>query len=183
MTPTDPDTRARFGQIHFVVREPLARYLARRAPIDEVEDLFADTMVVAWRRLADIPEGAEVAWIFGVARRVLANHRRGAGRLARLVERATLAHPRVSPGLILGADPQLASAMARLSGSDAEILRLAVLEELAPREIAIALGISANAASIRLHRAKGRLRELLEPSARKSARVPGHLPVVEQKEV
>lgn len=148
MTPTDPDTRARFEQIHFVVREPLARYLARRAPIDEVEDLFADTMVVAWRRLADIPEGAEVAWIFGVARRVLANHRRGAGRLARLVERATLAHPRVSPGLILGADPQLASAMARLSGSDAEILRLAVLEELAPREIAIALGISANAASI-----------------------------------
>lgn len=41
------------------------------------------------------------------------------------------------------------------------MLRLWAWEQLPPREIAVALGISPNAASIRLHRAKKRLRQLL----------------------
>ena len=58
-------------------------------------------------------------------------------------------------------------------------------EELAPREIALVLGVTPNAVSIRLHRAKGRLRELLavEPTVertRKGPRPAGHLEGVER---
>lgn len=182
MTLPDAHAQARFEAIHLLVRDPLARYLARRAPIDEVEDLFAETMLVLWRRLGDVPEGAEIAWAFGVARRVLANHRRGTSRFGRLIERVGLTHPSASSDLVLGGDSELAAAMAKLPATDAEILRLSAWEELAPREIAVVLGISANAASIRLLRAKNRLRGLLEADERKTPSAPGHLPVVERKE-
>jgi RNA polymerase sigma-70 factor (ECF subfamily) len=182
MNAADARARARFESIHLLVRDPLARFLARRVPVDEVEDLFAETMLVIWRRLPDVPEEAEVIWALGVARRVVANHRRGVSRLRRLVERVGLAEPRPSSVQPFGSDPALASAMACLSSTEAEILRLSVWEDLAPREIALALGISANAASIRLLRAKEHLREILSTAERKSRGDAGHLGVVERKE-
>ena len=59
------------------------------------------------------------------------------------------------------ADPALEAALAGLSAADREVLRLWAWEGLAPREIGVALDISANAASIRLHRATKRLRSRL----------------------
>ena len=53
-----------------------------------------------------------------------------------------------------------------------EVLRLWAWEELAPREIAVVLGTTPNAVSIRLHRAKARLRDEL---ARKDPARAGHL--------
>jgi len=59
-------------------------------------------------------------------------------------------------------DPVLHDALGSLSVSDQEVLRLWAWEDLAPSEIAVVLGVSANAVSIRLHRAKGHLAEALE---------------------
>lgn len=182
MADTEARDRERFYEVHHLVRDLLAGFLARRAPADEVEDLFADTMVVVWRRVSDVPRGGEVAWTYGVARRVLANHRRGGARLRRLVERIGAAAEQAPAGLATGADPDLAAAVARLPPADAEILRLSAWEELAPREIALVLGISPNAASVRLLRARGRLRDLLEASASANQPSPGSLPVVERKD-
>ena len=56
---------------------------------------------------------------------------------------------------------------------DQEVLRLWAWEQLAPREIALVLGITPNAASIRLHRATKKLREQL--TTRKDEGPPGHL--------
>ena len=81
MTALDPDATERFERCYALARDPLARYLARRAAPDAVEDLFAEVMTVAWRRIGDIPDGTELPWLYGVARRVLANHRRASGRL------------------------------------------------------------------------------------------------------
>ena len=181
---------ARFERIYELVRDPLARYLARRAAPDVVEDLFAEVMTVAWRRLADIPEGDELPWLYGTARRVLANHRRAGSRLGRLVERLALLGHGTAAGRVAGTDPDLVAAMAALSGDDAEVLRLWAWEELAPREIAAVMGITPNAASIRLHRAKARLRRQLEPKTEpanepgigKAPMVAGHVPGVERKE-
>lgn len=179
----DPAAIARFERLHEAARDPLARYLARRAAPDAVEDLFAEVMTVAWRRLAEIPPGAEVPWLFGTARRVLANHRRAASRMGRLIERlALLGHGRAEAVMTGTGDPDLAEAMAALPATDAEVLRLWAWEELAPGEIAVVLGISANAASIRLHRAKRRLRDRLEAAGRKAEPVAGHVPGVERKE-
>ena len=61
-------------------------------------------------------------------------------------------------------DPQLADAWRTLSASQREILALVVLDDLPVAEAAVALGISANAASIRLHRAKKTLSEALSVS-------------------
>ena len=55
---------------------------------------------------------------------------------------------------IVLADRTLAEAWARLRPKDREVLALALLEDLPVGAIATALGVSANAVSIRLHRAK-----------------------------
>ncbi len=54
-------------------------------------------------------------------------------------------------------DPGLHAALATLSDTDQEVLRLWAWEGLAPAEVAIALDVTPNAANIRLHRAKARL--------------------------
>jgi RNA polymerase sigma-70 factor (ECF subfamily) len=181
---TDREVTARFERLYPLVRDPLARYLARRAAPDSVEDLFAEIMTIAWRRIRDVPDGDELPWLYGVARRVLANHRRASGRLGRLLERIALVERGVDPGWPPepSGDPALAAALARLSAADAEVLRLWAWEELAPREIARVLDITPNAASIRLHRAKGRLRAALEPGRRKDPGAAGHPLDVERTE-
>ena len=50
--------------------------MVRRAGRDEAEDLAADVLTVAWRRRADVPDGAELPWLYRTAGFVVANHRR-----------------------------------------------------------------------------------------------------------
>lgn len=59
-------------------------------------------------------------------------------------------------------DAALHDALAHLGADDRELLRLWAWEELQPAEIAVTLGTTANAVSIRLHRARKRLGELLQ---------------------
>jgi RNA polymerase sigma-70 factor (ECF subfamily) len=57
-------------------------------------------------------------------------------------------------------------ALDRLSASDSEILTLVAWEGMTPREIAGILRLPPSVVSVRLHRAKKRLRSLLgEPAA------------------
>ena len=134
----------------------LAYAVRRTSHVSDAEDVAAETFVVAWRRFADIPAEPR-AWLFGVARRVLANHRRGAERRASLVSRLTsfATRPHAPPTPHATEEPAL-DALARLSASDQELLRLVAWEELTQAEIAHVLGISVNAVAIRLHRARQR---------------------------
>lgn len=171
----DPARAARFEALVGRVLDPVLRYVRRRVDASVADDVVAETLTVLWRRLDDVPDGAELAWTYGVARRCLANSRRGAKRRLRLVERATAqAETDAStgagayPGLdtvIDETDPELARALARLGDDDREVLHLWAWEQLEPREIAAVLDITANAASIRLHRAKQRLRQALTPES------------------
>jgi DNA-directed RNA polymerase specialized sigma24 family protein len=67
----------------------VSQYAARRTDSPEdTEDVMSETFLTAWRRIADVPEGeAARLWLYGVARRVLANQRRGQSRRAGLAER------------------------------------------------------------------------------------------------
>src|SRR4051794_39382842 len=69
--------------------QSLLGYLLRRTDNPEdASDALAEVMLVAWRRLDDVPAGDEARlWLFGVARRVLANSRRSTERRRRLGER------------------------------------------------------------------------------------------------
>lgn len=78
----DPIPVRRFVEIYESAYEPILGYVLRRYPHPETAaDVVAETFTIAWRRIEEVPKGDEARlWLYGVARRVLANHRRGERR-------------------------------------------------------------------------------------------------------
>jgi RNA polymerase sigma-70 factor (ECF subfamily) len=155
------DRNARFERLAAEVLDPLERYLRRRATPEDAVEVLNDTLLILWRRLDDVPPEAALPWCYAVARRCLANQRRGAGRRLALLERARGLFDRSATdhgmtGSSTDTEP-LERALARLPAAELEVIRLWAWERLEPREIATVLGVSANAVSIRLHRARKRL--------------------------
>lgn len=152
--------RARFEALtRDVLMEPLRRYLARRTDPATADDVLAETLLVCWRRLDELPE-QPLPWAYGVARNCLANAQRSVRRQQRVAARlAVVDPPRESGGPAGRRDDALHEALDRLRAEDAELLRLWAWEQLTPAEIAIVLDVTANAVSIRLHRAREKLRE------------------------
>jgi RNA polymerase sigma-70 factor (ECF subfamily) len=140
----------------------LLAYAARRLPsLADAEDVVAEVYLVAWRRLDAVPEGdAALPWLYGVARKIIGNQRRGLLRRGRLQARLEQTTERPTIPAPAGAEPALA-ALERLNAADRELLRLVAWEELSHAEIAATLGISVNAVAIRLHRARARFEQAL----------------------
>ena len=135
-------------------------YARRRCErLEDADDVVSETFTVAWRRLRDIPPGSELPWLYGVARRVLANQRRSERRLTGLIQRLRSQPQDVATPVSGGG--HVVEAMAQLKPEEQEVLRLAAWEDLGATEIARVLGCSPNAASIRLHRARKRLATLV----------------------
>ncbi len=130
--------------------------------------MLADTLLVCWRRLDDVPE-EPLPWAYGVARNCLANALRSGRRQERVAAKVAAVDPprEVAPAPTTIPTADLAAALAALPETDAELLRLWAWEQLTPAEIAEALEITPNAASVRLHRAKEKLREELGKSERR----------------
>ena len=140
--------------------DPLRRYFARRCPPDAVDDLLQSLCETAWRRRDAIPEGAELLWLYGVARNLVMESNRRRARRAAILSRHLpfLAQPSTAPALLAeGADEEFLRAFAALDEDDRELLRLWAWEQLGYREIAALLGVSESAASSRLTRARQRL--------------------------
>ncbi len=161
---------ARFIDLHQRYQARILAYCLRRAPGSDAADAAADTFVVAWRRLAEIPEGDQaLVWLYGVSRRVLANQRRGLGRRRRLLDRLAGLPVDVMPAvetLVIRKDEsqELLAALGRLRSSDQEVLRLVAWEELSRTDIASILGCSRDAVDQRFHRAVRRLSDQLSES-------------------
>jgi RNA polymerase sigma-70 factor, ECF subfamily len=183
LTSAEVDGRAlRFRAIYEANYDRILGYIIRRTEPDAVDDIVAETFTIAWRRLDDVPTGEEARlWLYGAARRVLANHERAKRRrdrlLTRLRDQATspIHRPRTTDD-----DSALADAFARLPPADREILSLMAWEELDAGQIGRVLGCSRGAVRIRLHRARRRLvRELArerteQGPARRCASAGGH---------
>ncbi len=168
---------ARFVELYEANARDLLAYARRRIPVaEDAADLVAETFLIAWRRLGEVPRGGEARlWLYGVARRALSTQRRGELRRARLAERLrsqlTAAALSLPPAEVGGS--AVLRALAGLDEEDREILLLAGWEELAPREVARVLGVSSVAARSRLHRARRRLREAMAVPKEEAARRPG----------
>ena len=140
----------------------IAAYCRRRcASVHDAEDAAIEVFAVACRRATDLPDEPEtVLWLYGVARRVVANQTRAARRQERLWRRLA-AQPRAE---VTGLDdaPPVAEALAALSPADRELLLLAAWEDLRPAEIARVVGRPAPWVSSRLHRARTRFAAALD---------------------
>lgn len=152
----------RFTRLFERTHDALLAYAVRRVadPCDAA-DVIAETYLVAWRRLDQVPTGeGERPWLFAVARNVLSNHRRGVRRRDAMVDRL-----RADLALVVPAPSEpsaLAGALARLKPDDKELLLLLAWDGLTQEQAAAALGISHNALRVRLHRARTRLRTHLD---------------------
>ena len=140
------------------------RYFLRRVEGDATaQDCTADTFLVAWRRLSEVPEdNRDLPWLYGVARNVLANHSRSRIRSRRLFLRLGFLRnevPATPEGIVVrrSEDRQVTEALQRLRPEDQELLRLSVWEGLDNGEIGVLLGCSAHAIAQRRHRATRRL--------------------------
>jgi RNA polymerase sigma-70 factor (ECF subfamily) len=153
------ERQARFETLFDATYEPLLAY-ARRRVRGEADDVVAEVMLVAWRRLDEVPED-EVAWLYGVARKVILGSRRSARRRAALTGRL-LALPEPIASMERGARPVLLEALGSLSEPDREAILLVAWEGLDTRRAARAMGCSAPAFRVRLHRARRRLRAHLD---------------------
>ena len=145
--------------------------LRRVERVEDAGDVVADVMLIAWRRRDVMPDGAETRlWLYGVARRVLANRTRADSRRGKLGDRLRSELRQQGNALERAEDDEtqsrVRSGLSELSVSDREVLFLNAWEGLDPIEIASVLEIRPAAARTRLHRAKARLQTKLEKSDR-----------------
>src|SRR3990170_1468520 len=159
-----------FQHVYDEFQPRIRRYLARLAGPGEADDLSQETFARVSQALAGFRgEAALSTWIYRIATNVAFDRARSPGfqLQARTAEPAALA--------ALGAAPTIEQDIARREMSECvrdyvdqlpadyrTVVVLSELEELPDREIAEVLGISLEAAKIRLHRARARLRQMLE---------------------
>lgn len=155
--------RDRFEAIYDAYYPAVHQYAARRTGTpDDTTDVISETFLTAWRRIGDVPEGEEaLLWLYGVARRVLANQQRGASRRAVLAERLRGELAADRPVVPVDLD-HVRAAFDELPERDREVLALACWEGLTSERIARVVGCTAIAARARLHRARKRLAAALE---------------------
>jgi RNA polymerase sigma-70 factor (ECF subfamily) len=165
---TPAEQRERFELLYRELYRPISGYVLRRSEsAEDAAEAIAETFVVLWRRLDACPGGEEARpWLFGVARRVLANQRRGERRRTELAKRLTSELDPAEVSVPVGSDGRVARAFATLTESDREILALLAWEELTREELAVALGVSRPVARLRIHRARRRFEAALAAPAR-----------------
>lgn len=133
-------------------------FARRRAPLEVADDVAAETFAIAWRKADAIPRDP-LPWLLGIARRVLSTQRRSGQRRSRLRHRLAEAALPIQP--LAATDAPLGEALSQLSERDREALLLIAWEGLTPREAAAILGVTPTGFSVRLHRARRRLRTAL----------------------
>ncbi|MEV0595798.1 RNA polymerase sigma factor [Nonomuraea cavernae] len=159
------DDTDRFEAVYRATYDQITAYAGRRCDSpQDAADVVAETFTIIWRKIDQLPAGAEARlWVYGVARNVLADHRRSAlrhrARHRELnAEMADLYGDPADHNVELAA---IAQVFRTLSDDDREVLSLVAWEGLDRHEIATMLGLSRNAVRIRLHRARKRFSRAL----------------------
>lgn len=141
----------------------LLAYLSRRTHADDAPDLLGEAMIVAWRRVKELPADPERArmWLFGIARGTLQNHVRGERRRWALADRirGNVRADATAPAADAGSEVR--DAIDRLEPDLAELVRLVHWDRMSLTDAAEMLGIPASTARGRYQRAKEHLRAAL----------------------
>jgi RNA polymerase sigma-70 factor, ECF subfamily len=156
-------TEERFRRLFDAYHQHIYVYCRRRTDVETARECASETFLIAWRRIDDVPpDDQALRWLYGVARRVLANRFRSQRRSRRLISRlgGLRSDPVPSPEVVVvrrAEDQEVLDALSWLRPRDQELLRLAVWEELPHAEIGEILGCSAHAVDQRIRRAESRL--------------------------
>ena len=166
----NPDAFERFYREHV---EGVQRFVARR--VDDpylAADLTADVFVAAIESAGSYrrSRGEPVAWLYGIARNVVADERRRKAKELRtaarvrgreLLDEDDLAalHQRIDRE---SAARALYAELGSLPAGERAVLELVALDGLSVGEAGRALGIGAIAARVRLHRARRHLQSRLD---------------------
>lgn len=162
----DRNRHEKFEAMYAAHVEDLLSYALRRsANTHDAVETLSEAMLVAWRRIDDVPEGIEARlWLFGVMRNVMNNSRRSSRRQKRLIEKVSS---------LLEADVQeearsrdartsnVHEALKQLRPIEAEVIRLSIWEELTSSQISTLLQIPPETVRTHLHRGRSKLRALL----------------------
>ncbi len=140
-------------------------YLARRLPVDAVDDVLAEVLLVAWRRREEMPADP-LPWLLGVSAKTVATRWRAEARRDALLERVARQPLPTSPSIdadVRRREQQraLAEALAALEDRDRELLVLRYWDDLSPRQIAAAMSLPSVTVRARLRRATARLHRRL----------------------
>lgn len=151
-----------FEQFFAATYDDLLRYAARRVGLVTAPDVVAEAFLAAWRRRDDYDHDGARLWLFGAARRIVANTDRSVLRAQRLTERAAQRH---------AGEPDLADSVVTrmrvrdvidaLPVTEAEALRLVAWDGFGIAEAAIITGCSPATFRVRLFRARRRAAQIL----------------------
>jgi RNA polymerase sigma-70 factor (ECF subfamily) len=156
------DPEIRFEAVYRAYADQVHAYALRRTTPEAADDVVSETVLVAGRRLTELPE-QPLPWLFGVARRVLANRRRTDSRATALQQRLVAFQAGSEPTHDVDGetDQRVRQALAGLAERDRELLMLIAWEGLRVHEAAEVLGVRSGTLAVRLHRARRRLAEAL----------------------
>lgn len=155
---------ARFTRLYEQFYPRVLAYALRRVTPDHAREVADETFLLAWRRLADLPD-AVLPWLLVTARNTIADLRRRGQRQ----DAIAMEFARCSPSLGEPAADAIAveritvlGALAQLTEQDRDALMLTVWDGLTNREAAAVTGCSTAAFAVRLHRARRRLATAME---------------------
>lgn len=171
-----PDSGDGFSGVFDRYASAILRYARRRLDGQEAAwDVVSDTFTAAWRHWDRHPGPEELLlpWLYAIAGNAIRVQSRSAERRRRLLARLAVSLPSrhaadPAEGVVLGRC--LADAFGRLSEADREVLCLVAWEgQTDARALGVALGLGPAAARSRVHRARRRLRALLDEAVNPSA--------------
>lgn len=141
----------------------LLRYARYRIGVDVANDLVAEVFANAFEQRHRFDPAASSAgpWLYGIASRLISNHRRAELRAYRALARLWSHEPtepfteRVEDAVVAhGAEPGLVAALTGMPRRDRDVLLLIAWAELSYEETAEALDIPLGTVRSRLHRAR-----------------------------
>jgi RNA polymerase sigma-70 factor (ECF subfamily) len=145
-----------FERLYERLAPRIAAYAARRLTcVQDAQDVVGETFLIAWQRREEL-RGDPLPWLYGVARKLIANRVRGFERSP-----LHLANDVAAPAR--GDTPvrELVAAIGALPPLEREALLLTVWDGLDQRTAARVMGCSRVAVALRLRRARARLRPAL----------------------
>jgi RNA polymerase sigma factor (sigma-70 family) len=178
MTSSQDRDKHAFEALYDRTAERLLISLARRTQDPEVaRDLWAECWAVAfegWRACRAQGSNGEEAWLFGIARRRVANYWRSGAVERRAVERLCWIVPTTSPAedehLIRAAELEelrdtLADALTALPDRRRRAVALRIVDGLPYPEVAVRLGCSEDAARAQVSRGLRALQRHIESTS------------------